>query len=136
MKNIGLPAGSYAIFGSGPMGVRGIRDCGNMDVVVTDELFDEYRGMSGWDLKDSRDDEYLLNNGIFLWKGWGPGEWNVKQLIEDAEMIEGLPFVRLSDVLKWKKLSGREKDLKDIKLIESYLDKNDGKIAPVAKSPK
>lgn len=54
-------------------------------------------------------------------KPWGPGEWNVDQIITEAEEIAGLPFVRLETVLAWKKRNGRPKDLKDIELIEAYL---------------
>ncbi|MDP2856193.1 MAG: hypothetical protein Q8N90_03725 [bacterium] len=56
-----------------------------------------------------------------MWKGWKPGQWDIKQLIREAEIIDGLPFVKLKYVLKWKKLSGREKDLKDIETIERFL---------------
>ena len=121
MKNIGLPAGSYAIFGSGPMAVRGLRDCHDIDLIVTEEVFNEYKNESGWELKDVENgDEVLANDGVEIFNDWGPGEWNVKQLIEDSEIIEGLPFVRLIEVLKWKKLLKREKDLKDIEMIEKY----------------
>ena len=53
---------------------------------------------------------------------WGSGEWSVQELIRGAEIIDGLPFVRIEEVLKWKRLNGREKDLKDAELIGRYLD--------------
>ncbi|MCL4400344.1 hypothetical protein M1506_03695 [Patescibacteria group bacterium] len=120
VRDIGLPAGGYAIFGSGPMAVRGLRDCRDIDVIVIAEVFDEYKGASGWDIKELNDVEYLFRNDVELWKEWGPGEWDIKQLIEDSEVIEGLPFVRLTEVLKWKKILKREKDLKDIEILEAY----------------
>jgi len=42
-------------------------------------------------------------------------------LIDGAEIIDGLPFVKLERVLAWKKLNTREKDLKDIEVIEKFL---------------
>lgn len=30
-------------------------------------------------------------------------------------------FVRLEKVIKWKKMNGREKDLKDVEVAESYI---------------
>jgi len=42
-------------------------------------------------------------------------------LIDDAEIIDGLPFVKLEYVVKYKKQDGREKDLKDIETIEKFL---------------
>lgn len=103
------------------MAVRGLRDCHDIDLIVTEEVFNEYKNESGWELKDAENGgEVLVNDGVEIFNDWGPGEWNVKQLIEDSEIIEGLPFVRLIEVLKWKKLLKREKDLKDIEMIEKY----------------
>ncbi|MCL4391964.1 hypothetical protein M1413_01400 [Patescibacteria group bacterium] len=131
VKELGLPSGSYAIFGSGPMAVRGLRECRDIDLVVTDELFEEYKSASGWELKDAGGKEMLAKDGIEMAADWGPGEWDVEQLIEDADIIENLPFVRLAEVLRWKKLLKREKDLKDIEIIEDYFKKQG-----VAKSEK
>jgi len=51
---------------------------------------------------------------------WRAGD--IKKLIAEAEIIDDLPFVKLEDVLKWKKLCNRgEKDKRDIELIENYL---------------
>ncbi len=131
VKELGLPSGSYAIFGSGPMAVRGLRECRDIDLVVTEELFEEYKSASGWELKDAGGKEMLAKDGIEMAADWGPGEWDVEQLIEDADIIENLPFVRLAEVLRWKKLLKREKDLKDIEIIEDYFKKQG-----VAKSEK
>ncbi len=38
---------------------------------------------------------------------------------EDAETIDGLPFVQLEAVLAYKRIAGRPKDLRHIELIES-----------------
>jgi hypothetical protein len=45
----------------------------------------------------------------------------VQNIIDKAEIIDGLTFVRLEEVLKWKKMMNREKDKKDIEIIENYL---------------
>ncbi len=127
VKTIGLPSGGYAIFGSGPMAIRGLRDCRDIDLIVTDEVFEEYKNSSGWELKEIKGKELLANNGVEMMNGWSPGEWDIKQLIEDAEIIEGLPFVRLSEVLRWKKLAKRDKDLKDIEILEKYFKDRGGR---------
>jgi len=41
-------------------------------------------------------------------------------LIDNAEIIKNFPFVQLKYVVEWKMKSGREKDIKDVKLIEEY----------------
>lgn len=67
--------------------------------------------------------EYLYKDELELWKDWKPGKWDIKELISEAEIIDSLPFVRLENLVKWKKLKSREKDLKDVKIIEDYLNK-------------
>lgn len=126
VKQLNLPKGEYAIFGSGPMGVRNLRDCQDIDMIVTNKLFENSSKKLGWKNGDfERNGEYIqmIKKGeIELYKEWGPGKWNNNELIKDAEIIDGLPFVKLKYVLKWKKISGREKDKKDIKLINEYLE--------------
>lgn len=55
---------------------------------------------------------------------WLPGIWDIKKLIKEAEIIGGLAFVNLKEVLKWKRIRGKEKDKKDIEIIENYLKSN------------
>ena len=45
----------------------------------------------------------------------------VKNRIENAEIIDGLPFDTLENTLYYKRKNGREKDLKDILLIEQWM---------------
>jgi hypothetical protein len=42
-------------------------------------------------------------------------------LIDDADIIDGIRYVKLEHVLKWKKEMNREKDKNDIKIIEEFL---------------
>ena len=39
-----LPDGKYAIFGSGPMAVRGIKPTDDLDVIVVDNLYQKLKG--------------------------------------------------------------------------------------------
>jgi hypothetical protein len=123
LKELKLPSGKYAVFGSGPMCIRGWKDCSHdLDIIVTKDVWDEYLGKEGWEVRTMHQgSEYLWNDDLELWKDWGPGQWNIKKLIERAERIDDLPFVRLETVIEWKKLNAREKDLKDIEIIEKFL---------------
>jgi len=121
VKELKLPIGKYALFGSAPSGTRGLKDCRDIDIIVTEDLWDEYKS-KGWETRVMpRGSQYLWNDEIELWKDWYPGKWDIKKLIDEAEMIDELPFVKLEHVVKWKRQSGREKDLKDIETIEKFL---------------
>ena len=67
----------------------------------------------------------LFNGQVEVSNDWWPGKWNVNKLINQAEIVEGVRFVRLEHVLKWKMEFARPKDLKDIKMIENYLNSQD-----------
>jgi len=124
LKELDLPKGKFAIFGSGPICIRKLRKAGDLDVIVTEDIYSYFRNKLGFKAeKKASGFEYLDKNGVELYKNWAPGDWDVKKLIKEAEIIDGFPFVRLEEVLKWKRLKKREKDIKDIKLIEDYLNK-------------
>ena len=41
LKALNLPLGHYAIFGSGPLAVRGIREAADLDIIVSESLWKE-----------------------------------------------------------------------------------------------
>lgn len=124
VKSLNLPQGCYALFGSAPIVVRGLREASHdIDIIVSEELWNHYKNKPGWAVRDIPCDQYLEWEGhdIEFWRSWGPGEWDISKMIKEAEIINGLPFVRLETVLKWKQLNGRPKDLMDVILIKDYL---------------
>lgn len=127
VKDLNLPLGEYAIFGSGPMGIREMREMHDIDLIVFDKVFNEYLEKQGWEIKEIygyRD--WLKNDNLQIEMGrdWHEG-WDVEGMIRGADIIDGLPFVKLDYLIKWKKFSGREKDLKDIELIEKWKSENE-----------
>jgi len=56
---------------------------------------------------------------IEVYGGWLG--WDLDALIDKAEIIDGLPFARLKDVLAFKRSLGRAKDLAHVRLIEEHL---------------
>lgn len=118
-----MSLGTFAIFGSGPLAVRGLKEPNDLDIIVTQSVYEEFRDIKNWTEKLFLDGSkhYLEKENIELWKEWGPGEWNVQELINTAEIIEGLPYVNLHNVLLWKEQNARPKDLEDILKIKEYL---------------
>jgi len=122
VKELNLPIGEYAIFGSGPMGIRDLRDMHDIDLIVSNRIFNEYSNKQGWKIKEIYGYRYWLKNDnleIEMGRDWHEG-WDVEGMIREAEIIDELPFVKLEYLIKWKKFFGREKDLKDVELIEKY----------------
>ena len=124
LKELHLPIGKFVVFGSGAMLARDLSEGRDLDVLVTDELFQEYRNKPKWKIKKTELDVYLCKDSIELWNIWRPGTWDIRELINNAEMIDDIPFVSLETTLRWKKMRGSEKDLMHALVIESYLKKN------------
>lgn len=124
VKDLKLPEGKYVLFGSAPMGIRGLKACSDADIIVSQDIWQEFLKKSGWKLKELDKDWTVLQNedrSLEVGTGWGPGEWDCARIIAEAEVIDGLPFAKLDHVLQWKKRFGREKDLKDVLTIEEFL---------------
>jgi hypothetical protein len=118
LRALELTPGEYAIFGSGPIAVRGlISKLGDLDVIVKDATWDRVKGL-GEVVRYGEDETVDLGTGLSFGRSWGYGHFDIDQLIDDAEIINGLPFVRLSAVIEFKRLAGRPKDLEHIALIE------------------
>ncbi len=117
LRLLNLPVKQYAIFGSGPMAVRGLRHANDLDLLIKKDLWDELAKIYPLDEKGVA----LRAGHIELFSHWEPWFKDTDKLIDTAEIIDGLPFVRLSYVLEWKKQMGREKDKQDVILIENYL---------------
>ena len=121
VRDLNLPIGEYAIFGSGPMGVRGIREMGDVDIIVTQKLWDNFIKRPDWEQRQVDNLDGMKNEklNIEIWKDWWIG-WNVEQMIKEAEIIDGLAFVNLEMMIEWKTLIAREKDLNDLELIKNW----------------
>lgn len=50
---------------------------------------------------------------------WGIGDFNVDELIETAELIDELPFVRLEHVIRYKEIRAGSKDLRHLEALQA-----------------
>lgn len=123
VKSLGLPDGSYVVFGSCPMAAVGIRDSGDVDMMVTKEILNEL-AYKGWKQVIKGPNDTPLQYGVFdVHDNWNFSQYKptLDELLADAMVIDGVPFASLEHVRKWKAASGRQKDLVDIKLIDDYI---------------
>jgi hypothetical protein len=117
-----LPAGSYVVFGSCVLEMSGIRTARDIDIVVTPELFEEFKAKGDWRVVQHDGFETLEKDGFDLTISWDHPENlpNVEELVVDAEIVEGIPFVCLDRLASWKRQAGRDKDILDLELIQTY----------------
>ena len=123
VKSLQLPSADYAIFGSGPLIVREI-------IPVSNDLDIICRGSAWKTVQEIGDPEYLsefdvtvvtmCDGRLTFGTEWGIGNFDVDALIDSAEVIDGLPFVRLEHVAIYKEIINRPKDLQHLEALQAY----------------
>jgi hypothetical protein len=121
LRALGLPIADYAVFGSGPLAVRGLlEEVHDLDLVARGAAWKQAKGLGGPRTAPEGDPVVWLEGGaIEIFGGWLG--WDIDALIDNAEIIDGLPFARLEDVLAFKLSHGRPKDVAHARLIEEHL---------------
>jgi siroheme synthase len=125
LKKLDFPRDKFAVFASGCLAVRGIRENNDIDIIVKDDLWQKLIK------KYPRNEKGFIHMGNIEAgnKALYPKE-SVDEMIDNADIIEKIRFVKLKSVLIWKRLISsdkaegnlnRDKDKTDIKLIENYL---------------
>lgn len=126
LAELNFPQGEYVVVG-GAMAAHGIREAHDLDILVTPKLYLKLQD-EGYKqcqcnqcLKTSRlmlekDDVQILPSYMF-----GDYIGDTRKLIKNADVINGFPFIKLEEFIKFKKELGRQKDIDDIKLMKKYL---------------
>jgi len=124
LKTLDLPSGQYAIMGSGPLAIRNLREANDLDLIVKQELWDKLAQKYPIQTKETIRGTVIsiVIGNIEVYKYWLNLTPKINEMIDTAEIINGLPFVKLEYVIAWKKFMGRDKDKNDLKLIETYLN--------------
>ena len=110
----------YIVISGAAMVLYGIKDTTHdIDISVTEKY---YRYLEdNYDCEIERQDEYG-NNVYYIGKYLNFGKL---YYTENKDFVEGFPIQRVKDIIDLKKMLGREKDKKDLELIDMYLNKND-----------
>jgi hypothetical protein len=116
-----LTPGAWVIFGSGAMGVRGLRDVNDVDILV---LPQEWQRLVNIHASAVRNNPLRIELGnVEILNEWIDGlPGSPEDLIANREIIDGLPFIPLEEVIRYKQYLDRDKDRKDIELIRAYLN--------------
>jgi hypothetical protein len=112
----------FVIFGSAPLLAWGLRDSvRDLDIVARGAAWEKVSTMGLPAVGGLTGDPIVQFWGgrIQCSQKWISPLWDSDELIDDADMIDGLRFARLSAVLAYKKLLLRQKDIEDIAAIAS-----------------
>lgn len=119
LKKLNLPDEQFAVFGSGPMAIRGLKEAKDLDIIVKNDFYNKLKEK----YKEVKPGQININN-IEIFAAWNSFIDNAEEVIDRADIFDGIKFIKLEDLIVWKRKLSREKDLSDIKKIRDYLKNN------------
>ncbi|MBP6974972.1 MAG: hypothetical protein KBB54_03470 [Candidatus Pacebacteria bacterium] len=126
VKKLGLPLGQYVVISSGTLDALGIRPANDIDLTVLSELHEALRMSGEWKEENRYGKMFLIQEGIEINPdiSWDAYPTSTEEVIRTALVIDGVPFMNLDELRKFKTALGREKDFADIVLMDMYLASN------------
>jgi len=126
VKELHLPLGRYVVIGSGTLDALGLRSANDIDIAALPELYQQLRATGEWKEEERYQKIFLIKEGVEInpQLEWEDFPTTTQQAIDSALVIDGVPFLNLEELRKFKLAFGRQKDFDDIALIDRYLDQN------------
>jgi hypothetical protein len=122
LRQLELPPDGYAIFGSGPLAIRKIiPSCNDLDVLCKPLVWSLVLEIGNSEYLPKYDVTVvnLPDYDITFGTSWGIGKFDIDALIDGAETIDSLPFVRLEHVIAYKMIRSSAKDLVHLDALRS-----------------
>ncbi len=120
-----LPDGDYAIFGSGPLLVRGIISTVNdIDVLARGAAWERALEIGEvTPLPEHGISVVSLHNGaLTIGRRWAIGDIDADHTIDSADRLFGLPWAKLDLVAAYKRTADRPKDREHLRLLDKWGD--------------
>ena len=131
VKALNLPLDQIIVIGSGILDQLGIRPASDIDLAASPDLMKKFSEESGDWIKKFDDNQrfyFVKDDGSAeVWDGWvfdGQAVSYVELLSQSVE-YDGVRFVDLKFLRKWKSWRGREKDVRDVELIDEWRADNE-----------
>ena len=126
VKKLDLAPEEYLVISSAVLAVREIRPAQDIDIVTSSNVFERFRNQKGWRLKERWGTLFWFKDNFEVisqlhWEGYPTTLQEAKQ---NQDIICGVPFMGLTDVVQFKRALRRGKDEQDITLIKDYLQDN------------
>lgn len=120
VKALELPSNEFVVIGSGLLDALDLREASDIDLVASKSLFDTLQsgGQFRHEVRRSVHD-VLLAPDVEIWRDWGK---SYEAIARQALSVEGIRFAAPELIIEKKRERGTEKDLRDIKLLEEYLN--------------
>ena len=131
VKALNLPLDQIIVIGSGILDQLRIRPASDIDLAASSDLMKKLsEESSDWlkEFDDNRRFYFVKDDGSAeVWDGWDFDGQAVSydDLLDYAVEYDGVRFVDLEFLRKWKSWRGREKDVRDVELIDEWRADNE-----------
>jgi len=119
LEELNLDKSKYTIIGSSIMAAYGIRDNDDIDISVTDDLFNEISKDNRFTREDYQPSISYRYKHISIFNGYYPMLKSPQQLIDESIKIDGYNFITIETLKEWKEMKRRPKDINDLKILNS-----------------
>ena len=105
VKSLDFSINKYAVFGGGVLEALNIRKNGDIDLVVTQDIYAELK-QKGWrEITRPDGTKSIKENNFDIATNFNCGGYkaSTKYLLKKSTVIRGVPFVKLEEVIKFKK---------------------------------
>jgi hypothetical protein len=123
LLSLNLNVDDFAFIGSAPLFARSwIEDPGDVDIVARASAWASAAELGEVTrVPDSEVRKLSLFDGkVEILDGWLPEYWSADEMIDGADIIYDLRFVRLEIIAKAKRLLSRPKDIKHLRIISEH----------------
>ena len=131
VKALNLPLDQIIVIGSGILDQLGIRPASDIDLAASSDLMKKLSEESSDWIKKFDDNQrfyFVKDDGSAeVWDGWEFDGQVVSydDLLDYVVEYDGVRFVNLEFLSRWKKWRSLEKDVQDVKLIDEWRADNE-----------
>jgi hypothetical protein len=127
IKALNFQPADYVVMGGAALAARGLKETNDIDIVVSGRLLTECQARPEWHHHPrliATEPAGLSNGEVELYPTIGGVHISFEELRKNAEIIDGIPFASLEDMITIKQTYAREKDLEDVDRIRAYQKAN------------
>ena len=123
LDSLELDPNEYLITGGAVLAIYGVRDCKDLDILVSDSLWNDL--LKKYNVPVKVFDgvcKSIFIDGIEIMSEIDRTNipWSIEEQLTTADIIDGKKYQTFERIKFFKKIQSRAKDLEDIKLIENY----------------
>lgn len=131
LEKLSLNSDNSVVIGSGILQALGIRKSKDIDLVVTQEVYDALKESGKFKVSNNHGRETLSDGKFEIGTNWYvlDKHYTVEDFKSESAIIDGVRYVTLDFLYRAKKSwltqkDVRPKDVEDVKLMEEYLNKH------------